>query len=89
MVAPADSRVVTAVTFTLSNTPMLPRSEGLDFVRRALHFAHEQRIAADMMGALRDPGRIGERLRFHDCLPYLRSQWMSMPPLTSITAPVT
>jgi len=82
---------------TIAHRVEIGGSENIGDVQRlcdvtlALHFAHAQSVAADLIGALRNPGCVGERLRdrFHNCLPYLRSQWMSMPPLTSITAPVT
>lgn len=57
----------------------------------ALDFTHAQRIAANVVGAVRQLGRVRKRVgrRFHRSDLVSLTQWMSMPPLTSITAPVT
>ena len=62
--------------------------EGLGDIALALHFAHAQRIAADAVCAFRKRGFIGSQPGSSHGLSPTRHQWMSMPPFTSITAPV-
>ena len=67
-------------------------AERLADIALALHLAHAERIAADAIGAF---GQADIRARSgggfaHASMLLLRAaQWMSMPPFTSITAPVT
>ena len=72
-------------------------AERLGDVALALHLAHAQRVAADAVGAFGQARHVGQascvRPLVHGLSPgsadAATAQWISMPPLTSITAPVT